>query len=271
MKTTPKVILVAFLLSLIPNLAHAQQYTLGQTTLSAKAGAGDTQIQVASATGINGYNANLQPIISSSTTPQSDCYIDRELVEIRSISGTVAQVRRGINGTTGTAHASGAMVLCGPAVAWYTYDPGGTPTVQGVEAGGACTTANTLVTPWVNVRSGAQWLCSTITSTWVPGFGNPGVGIPNTAVASGTAAMVPSGTLFHVTGTSAMTSVVIPVGCNATTVGSCQFTGLCDSTASWSAGNNIADSITCVQYSAVTFVWDPGTSKFILLQSYGNQ
>ena len=271
MKNTIKLFLVASLALLFSPLAHAQQYTLGQTTLSSAATSSATQIQLASLTGINGYGPNLQPIPSQSASPQSDIFIDREEIEVRSVptTGTVIQVRRGINGTTAVAHASGAMVLSGPAIAFYTNDPGGTPSAGlGVADGGSCTTANTLVTPWVNVRSGAQWLCSTITSTWVPGFGNPGTAVPNTAVASSTAAMVPTGPLFHVTGTSAMTSIVIPVGCAATAVSGCTFTAITDSTASWTAGNNIANAITGVAAIPVIFTWDAVNSKFYLSQGY---
>lgn len=270
MKNTFKAVLVASLALFLSPFAFAQQYTLGQTTLSSKAGAGDTQLQLTSVTGVYGYAANLQPIISSPSNPQSNCYIDREEVEVRTVpsTGTVIQVRRGVNGTTGAAHASGAMVLCGPALVFYTYDPGGTPaSVGGSVGGGSCTTANTLVTPWLDVRTGAQWLCSTITSTWVPGFGNaanPGSSVVNTAVNSATAAMVPTGTLFHVTGTSSMTSIIIPVGCNATAVGGCFFTVIPDSTAAWTAGNNIANSVTATAGVPIQFVWDAVNSKFYL-------
>ena len=54
MKAQIKLLFAIFLLAVLTPLAHAQQYTLNQTTLSAKVAAGDTQIQVASATGIYG-------------------------------------------------------------------------------------------------------------------------------------------------------------------------------------------------------------------------
>lgn len=271
MKNTLKIISMLAVLACFAGPSFAQQYTLSQTTLSAKAGAGDTQIQVASATGIYGYAANLTPIPANPTNPQTHCYIDREELEIRSISGTVAQVRRGVNGTTGQAHASGQMVLCGPITAFYTMDPGGTPGSPGGSVSGvACTSTNVYVTPWVNVRTGAQWICSTITSTWIPGFGNSaafGNMVPNTAVNSATAAMVPTGPLFHVTGTSTMTSITEPLGCNATAVGGCTFVVIPDSTAVWTAGNNISNSVTATAGNPMLFVWDAVNSKWYI-QTY---
>ena len=263
MKTIRNLILLS-LFALCAPLVHAQQYTLGQTTLSAKAGSGDTQLQLTSVTGVNGYNANLQPIPSSPSSPQSHLFIDREEIEVRSITGNVVQVRRGVNGTVASAHASGQMVLSGPAIAFYTYDPGGTPPAQGGVSGVPCTSTSVLVTPWLNVRSGAQWICSTITSTWIPGFNNDSVPIVNTAVNSATAAMTVTGPLFHVTGTSTMTSIVIPVGCDATAVGGCQFTVIPDSTAVWTAGNNIANSVTATAGQTLVFTWDAVNSKFYI-------
>jgi hypothetical protein len=271
-KNTMKVLLLALFSLVLSPFAFAQQYTLGQTTLSSAVTASATQIQLASLTGINGYAPNLQPIPSSSTSP-SFLYIDREQLQIIGslpTVGTTVQVRRGVNGTAATAHASGQMVLSGPAVAWYTYDPGGAPNAPGAVSGVACTSTAVLVTPWVNVRSGAQWICSTISATWVPGFNNPAFissGVPNTVVASGTAAMLPSGPLFHVSGTSAMTSVAIPVGCNATAVGGCSFIVIPDSTCSWTATNNIANAVTATAGNPILFVWDAVNSKFYL-QTY---
>ena len=270
MKNHIKLFLVALSLLLAPSLVHAQQYTLGQTTLSSKVGQGDTQIQLASTTGVYGYAANLQPVPSNPSNPQSNCYIDREELEIRTVpsTGTVVQVRRGVNGTTASAHASGQMVLCGPAIAFYTNDPGGTPATGGSVGGLACTTANVLVTPWINVRTGAQWLCSTITSTWIPGFGNAATAgnlTLNTAVASATT-MTPSGPFFHLTGATGITTIGIPVGCNATAVGGCNWTAICDSTAAFTVGNNIEapGTVTCVAESMITATWDAKNSVFIV-------
>lgn len=266
MKNTLKLSVAVLTLLLVPQFVHAQQYTLGQTTLSAAVTKDATQIQVASATGINGYGPNLQPIISNPVNPQSNVFIDREEIEIRSVSATLLQVRRGVNGTTASAHASGAMVLSGPAIVFYTNDPGGTPASPGYVSGGSCTKANTLVTPWLNVRSGGQWLCSTVTNTWVPGFGNganPSSSTVTTAVASAAGQVTPSGPLFHITGGLAITGFLIPVGCNATAVGGCSFQVIPDGTFTWTSANNIAIAGTAVVNKIITFLWDATNSKWV--------
>jgi len=267
MKTTLKAVLVALVALALPKLAHAQQYTLGQTTLSAAVTNSQTYVQVASVTGINGYGPNLKPVPSSASSPQSNIYVDREQMLVLSISGTTLQVVRGVNGTTAHAHVSGQMVLSGPAVAFYTYDPGGTPgSGGGGTSGVGCTSTAVLSTPWLNVRTGAQWICSSLSSTWVPGFNNPAAydaPVPTASHNSATAAMVVSGPLFHVTGTSSMTSITIPVGCNATTVGGCSFAVIPDGACGFTAGNNIAASTTCVANKTIYFVWDNVNSKFV--------
>lgn len=271
MKNKLKIAVLALLAFFVAPLVHAQQYTLGQTTLGATITAGQTQIPLASVTGVNGYGPNLQPIISSSTSPQSHLFIDREEIQVLSVNtvSKIVQVTRGVNGTRGAAHRSGQMVLSGPAIAFYTYDPGGTPgSVGGSTGGDNCTTANVLVTPWLNVRTGAQWLCSTITSTWVPGFGNaanPGSSVVTTAVASATT-IVPTGTLFHLTGTTPVTTITTPLGCNATAVGGCQFVVIADTGTSsmFGTGGNllIGAAITTLTGNEYVFVWDATNSKW---------
>jgi len=44
--------------------------------------------------------------------------------------------------------------------------------IQNYDPVGSCTAANTLYTPWINQSNGNQWLCSTKTLAWVPGFNN---------------------------------------------------------------------------------------------------
>ena len=193
-------VLSLFLALLAPTFAQAQQYTLVQTSTSAAITASQTQIRVASATGIYGYAPNLNQTPSNSATPQSALYIDREEIEVLSVNGTTLQVRRGINGTAGAAHASAAMVLAGPEIAFYTNDPGGTPASSGV-GGGSCTLANTLVTPWLNVRNGYQWLCSSVTGTWIRD-GNPTPSFRQPRWLRPLRMCSPTGPLFHVTGTT---------------------------------------------------------------------
>lgn len=269
----------------LPQLSHAQAVTLNQTTLSATVNSTQTQLQLGSLTGISGYAPNLSLIPFTNNVP-THLYIDREEIEVRFLpaTGTVVQVRRGVNGTVANAHQSATMVLSGPATAFFTYDPGGNPGGgAGGAGGGACSLVGTSgpngipavpVTPWINVRSGAQWLCSTVTNTWVPGFNNPnmyGNAIPTAAVASAAGLITPSGPLFHVTGTAAITGFNIPLGCNATAVGSCSFTIIPDAVFTYTAANNIglastglnAGTAVVVVNQPITFIWDAKNSKFL--------
>lgn len=190
-------VIVAF--SVAP--ATAQFNTLTQTTLSAAVAVTDTVITVASATGIVAPNLSTGVVGSLLfvLTPGTK----GEVMYAQSISSTSITVKRQGNRRAST---SGAIVLIGAPNLFYTVDPQG-----------ACTAATTLVTPYVNVANGQQWLCSTIMLSWVPGWGNAArdSALPTAAVASAAGTITPSGPLFHVTGTAAITGFVIPVGYNA--------------------------------------------------------
>ncbi|MGH7994366.1 MAG: hypothetical protein ACREDQ_12670 [Limisphaerales bacterium] len=258
--TMMKKAVLAILLAFAPMLAFAQQNTLTQTTLSTAITSSQTVFNVASATGITAPTG--APGTATSIYIQ-DTGLTGELVEVLAVNGTTLTVRRGANGTAGQAHVSGAMVLAGRPNWFYISDPGG-----------ACTAANTLVTPYVNVRDGDQFLCSTKTGvlSWVPGFtssnqNNAGL---TADVASAAGAILPSGPLFHVTGTAAITGFTVPVGCNATASGSCSFTIIPDGVFTYTAAGNIAPASTglnagtavVVVNQPITFIWDSSTSKF---------
>jgi hypothetical protein len=102
----------------------------------------------------------------------------------------------------------------------------------------------------------------------VPGFNN-GAQAANTAlVADAAGTVTPSGPLFELGGaTNAVTGFVIPIGCNATAVGGCQFTVIPTTAWTWTTAVNIATSGTAVANLAITFRWDAHTSKFIVQQS----
>ena len=160
------------------------------------------------------------------------------------------------------------MVLIGNAIWFSVNDPGGSGGFDGV-GGESCTQANVVASPRVNIRTGAQWLCSSITTTWVPGFNNPLIPMnaqPTTAVASAAGTVTPSGPLFHITGTNAITGFVIPIGCAANTLatlGGCSFTVIPDAIFTWTAAGNIALAGTAVVNKALTFVWDATNKKWV--------
>lgn len=258
-----KKLLLAFALFSLPSLAFGQT-ALTTTTLSNNMSAAALTIQLASVTGISGFGPGItNPTggTAAGTGNITDIYIDRELMQVVSVNTTakVVSVLRGQGGSQASAHASGDMVIIGPPGSFYNYDP------EGLCIGTGSTPAQ--YTPWVNQRTSAQWLCSSVTNTWVPGWQNPGIsGSPiavTAAVASAAGQVTPSGPLFHITGALAITGFLIPVGCNATAVGGCSFTVIPDGTFTWTTANNIALAGTAVVNKALTFTWDAKNSKWV--------
>jgi len=227
--------------------AFAQQHTLTQTSTSAAIAATDSVIPVSSATGINAPNtATGEP--GSMLFVQDPGDARGEAMRVVSISGTnITVTRNGLSGSKAVAHVSGSMVLIGEPNWFYSTDPDG-----------ACTASATLVTPYVNVQNGRQWLCSTVTLSWVPGFQNTDAPAqPTTAVASVAGATLPSGPLFHVTGTNAITSWSIPVG--QVSGGFCIIP---DAAYTTTATNNIALATTGVVSKVQCWTFDAKTAKF---------
>lgn len=263
---------LASLLVVLAGLAGAAfgQTALTQTTLaSAVSGPSfyngnssryDGTVVLTSVTGISA------PVFSG--TPVSYIYVGREAMGVTAVntSTKIVTVRRGDLGTQATPHPSGDMVIISVPV---NTSNGGNPVPNGFfqidpPQGAACTAANTPTTPWVNVLTGAQWLCSSVTGTWVPGFNNPlaptSAGT-TTAVASATTT-TPSGPFFHLTGTTTVTTFGIPVGLDATASGYGRFCYINDSTAGTTAGNNIGATTTGTANTMHCWHWDAANSKF---------
>ena len=230
--------------------AFAQSNTVVQTSLSAAITSTQTSFAVASATGISA------PSFSSGTTGSTMYIVDPgqnkgELVQVKSISGTTVSVSRGqLAGSRASAHVSGAMVLVAAAPNWFvTSDPQG-----------ACTTASTYTTPVVNVQTGAQWICSSKTLSWVPGWGNlqlPAQVTTATATASAAGATAIAAPLLHISGTNAITSFTMGIGW--------QGEGFCvvpDAAFTTTATNNIAIASTAVANKTLCFTYDSNAAKF---------
>lgn len=271
---------IATILVLLAGLAGAcfGQTALTQTTISAAingpsyySGTSANFSQTVTLAACTGIAAPILP-----GTPSSIIYVDREALGVLSWNTSTCSgvVLRGYLSTQAAPHVSGDMALFGPNYA-VTLAQGGNPVPNGFfqqdpPAGGSCTPSGTPTTPWVNVLTGAQWLCGTISKTWIPGFVNPltsASDVPNTAVASATT-IVPTGPLFHLTGTTPVTTITTPVGCNATAVGGCIFTLIVDTgTASQlgTGGNlEIGAAITTLSGKAYSFVWDAVQSKWVV-------
>lgn len=255
--------------------AHAQT-SLIQTTLASAvsgpafySGTSVTIDQVVTLTSVTGISAPVLP-----GTPVSVIYVGREAMGVLTVNTTAKSVGvfRGYLGTQSAPHPNGDMVLI--ANQYSTNAAFGANPIpsgflqQDVPMGGACTPASTAVTPWINVLVGTQWLCSTITNTWVPGFQNPWAidSASQTATVPAAAGTVtPTGPLFVISGAGAITGFVIPVGCNATAVGGCSFTVIAaaGSTWTWTAAGNIMTAGTGTAGHTFTFTWSASLSKFV--------
>jgi hypothetical protein len=257
---------------LLPALSLGQT-VLTQTTISANIGHGTTSFQLASVTGITGTGAinNAVGGTVGGNANTTDLYIDRELMQVVTVNttGKTVTVLRGQGGSQASAHASGAMVLAGPPGAFFNYDPEGyCGTATNIGAGSQSQPPQ--YTPWINQRTGAQWLCSSITNTWVPGFttaqGSSSATLTQTAtVAAAAGVLLPSGPLFVISGSGAITGFTIPVGCNATAVGGCTITVIAaaGSTWTWTAAGNIMTAGTGTAGHTFTFTWSASLSKFV--------
>lgn len=267
---------IASLLVLLAGLASFSfgQAALTQTTLaSAISGPSlysgtspslSLTVTLASCTGLAG------PILPG--TPSSIIYVGREAMGVFSINSTtcVANVNRGYLSTQAAPHPSGDMVLYGPNYA-VTIAQGGNIVPNGLfqqdaPYGGTCTASGTPTTPWVNVVTGAQWLCSAQTGTWAPGWQNPlaqpASWVQTGTVASAAGAITPSGPYFNISGTSAITGFNIPIGFN-TLLGGC-FTANPTGIWTWTAAGNIATAGTVTAATTpVTFCWNVASSKWI--------
>jgi hypothetical protein len=226
--------------------AFAQTNTLSATTTSTATLATDSVINLTSVSAVNVYSLTAgtvgsQLYVVSAGQPRGEVMI------ALSVSGNAVRVRRGEAGAR-TGIPTGATVLVGAPNLFYNYDPSG-----------SCSASTVFVSPWVNTGSGFEWLCSTVTGTWVPGWNNPGgdAFAPTAAVASAAGLITPSGPLFHVTGTAAITGFNIPVGF---TSGS--FTVIPDGIFTTTTANNIALGSTAVVSKPITFTYDPATAKF---------
>jgi hypothetical protein len=172
-----------------------------------------------------------------------------ELVQVKSnySSGTTLPITRGSG--IQRAHTSGAVVVIAPVpAAFYNRNPYG-----------ACTASETAYTPWINTDTGEEWLCSTITLSWVPGFNNPSAKSSTATVASAASAITPSGPLFTVSGTAAVTGFNIPVGFSYSG-------GFCVAPTgafTWTTAGNIGLAGTAVVGRVLCFTWNNTSSKWL--------
>lgn len=235
MNFVQRIATLLFLAVLTIGIGNAQQNLLTQTSLSAAISATAQTFPVASATNIT-------------TSPATLLYVEREAMLVLAVSGTTITVARGQVGTPAVAHPSAEMVLAGRPDYFATTAPSG-----------ACTTATVYASPYINISTGLEWLCSSITLRWVPGFQNslapPEV---TAAVASAAGLITPSGPLFHITGALAITGFNIPVGFR-----NGGFCVIPDGTFTTTTANNIALASTAVVNKTLCWTFEGTTSKFV--------
>lgn len=116
------------------------QTTVTSTTLAAAVGATDSQINVASATGVE---------VNDRVAIVSDNRV-AEFVRVRAINGTFLTVSRGVD-SRAIAHLSGATVYHAPEAQFYRADP---------MPGSACTSTSELYLPHINTTSKTISQCS---------------------------------------------------------------------------------------------------------------
>ena len=225
--------------------------SLTQTTLSAAITSTQTVFSVASATNLSAPVNNFFQKIYVLDPGQ----MRGELMTVTALSGTSVTVSR--LDQFKSKHLSGAIVLINPIdpsqeTAFVEKDPNSVPTDTPIQ------------TAIVNVVTGAQWLYSSVTSSWVPGFNNPLAPASPTALVTITTtnAFTPTGPLSHITGSStpAAHGIVLPTGFTSGSV-----TVIPDAAFTWttdiaSGSSGIAVAGTGVQYKALTFTYDWNTN-----------
>jgi hypothetical protein len=238
----PKLIALSFVLAFA---AFAQVNTIVSTTLSSAIVQNQACFNLASVTGVNA------PSFANGTAGSALFVMDPgnplgETMQVQRVSGTqVCVLRSG----RASAHVSGAVVLVATNPNWfYSSNPQG-----------ACTTASTYVTPWVNIQTGEQWLCSTVTLSWVPGWNNDLFASSTASLALTAGANTPTGPLFSTSTTNAVTGWNIPLGFNYSggfcTVPTAAYT--------WTTAGNIAVAGTAVVNRLLCFTWNATASKWV--------
>lgn len=250
-------LVLAFAVASFGQTTNSNLITTTTSLAAAITSSSATSLRVASATGIT---ANMTVLFIHDGSGGNS-----EAVFVNSVSGTTIGVTRGYNGTQSNPHLSGSVVLVGPA--------GNGPFVN-TDPSGSCDAPSSWY-PTVNIFTSNQWICSSISSSWVPGFFNtsrtPGV---TTAVASVAGATNPSGPLFHVSGTNAITAWGSSTsaglgdgGGSATQPYGASFCVIPDAAFTWTATNNIATAGTAVANLVICFTFDGTNKKYVQLQS----
>lgn len=150
MKTFKSLFMVALLAVLAFTPAAFGQTTTVQTALSAAITTSNaTTLSVVSATGMTASTASAQTFI----------YIDAELMQLRSISGTTLTVTRGVGGTVATPHQTASLVIWGPPGTWNPQTGIASGVFLATDPKGNCTHASNQYSLNVNAQTATIWRC----------------------------------------------------------------------------------------------------------------
>lgn len=219
------------------------QTALNSTTLSAAVLDGVTRtINLTSATGVTAPASGSTGVV---------LLIDREIMTVLSISGTIAQVTRATDARS-VPHINGAIVWVAPRQNVYAYIPSG-----------QCTRTLLQAVPYIvggaeglGSEPGSLWDCLGVTTAgqWVQTNGvQAGFPILGSTVASPAGVLTPTGTYFKVSGTNAITGITLPAGAAP------GFTLYLESTGIWTwtaAGNILTAGTTTAAGRVMIFVWN---------------
>src|SRR5690349_21356969 len=102
-----KLTIILGMVLFLASLGSAQSILVNTTLAAAVADSKVQLISVASATGINAPSL-------TDYTKRTQLYVDRELMDVKAVSGTTITVIRGAGGTVAAPHASSAFVFVIP-------------------------------------------------------------------------------------------------------------------------------------------------------------
>lgn len=230
---------IAVALIALTSLSVSAQTTVTSTTFSAAVAQGDLTVTLASATGV---------------AAGTQLFADQEAMLVTALSGTVATVTRGWDGTTPGAHASAATVYAGSS-------GNSGPFVRSNPPAGTCVAGNELFSLRINTRTGDMWRC--LNSNWATLNDPRGATFKNfpssgANLASAAGVVAPIAGFFHITGTAAITGFTVPPGCER----GCQMTIIPDGAFTTTTATNIALASTGVVNKALIMTYDPVTTKW---------
>jgi hypothetical protein len=219
------------------------QTVLNSTTLSAAVADGVVrQINLTSATGVTAPASGATGVV---------LLIDREVMSVLSISGTVATVTRATDARS-VPHINGATVWIAPRQNVYATIPSG-----------QCTRTLLQAVPYIvggaeglGSEPGSLWDCLGVTTAgqWVQTNGvQAGFPTLGTTVASPAGVLTPTGIYFKVSGTNAITGILNPAGIAP------GFTLYLESTGIWTwtaAGNILTAGTTTAAGRVLILIWN---------------